>query len=376
MKNWEFLLQREGDKTWLPLETPDVEILEGRYRVVARSGYPNAKIEVRILHHALEETPPVRRAQTRMTNTSAEGLMVVIPYTRLKPGIWELSCSPPDVQAALVSQSFENQVKLRVLSNDSEPLEQASPTDDAPYSDSSENVVESEKIVEIIDETDTPLNSQPNLVKTNSTPNSETEPTPDSPQPVTTPSNTVDFDSVELKLTLEQDSFVAKLGQAFFVSGQIEVPTSESSSELSHQYDLDQLHLDVYLRDPQNSNILLHIQQAVPQSSPPIPFSCLVYIPFECQTRLILGEIVISSPKKSLTSHSFTITTQVEHLLTAIDTGLSSTEEINVTLDSNEASPVESQSRLRLIDPNAVPVTQPPNSEPLSRRPTVPVTQP
>lgn len=58
MKNWEFLLQREGDTTWLPLETPDVEILEGRYRVVARSGYPNAKIEIRITHHALRKLPP------------------------------------------------------------------------------------------------------------------------------------------------------------------------------------------------------------------------------------------------------------------------------------------------------------------------------
>ncbi|MEL7038595.1 MAG: hypothetical protein AAFO04_23725 [Cyanobacteria bacterium J06592_8] len=302
--------------------------------------------------------------------------MVVIPYTRLKPGIWELSCSPPDVQAALVSQSFDNQVKLRVLSNDSEPLEQISPTDDASTSDSSEKVVESEKIVEIVDERNTPLEPQSDLTATDSTPNSETEVTPDSPQPVTTPSNTVDFGQVELTLTLEQDSFVAKLGQAFFISGQIEVATSESSSEPSSEYYLDQPHLDVYLRDPQNSHILLQVQQAVPQSSLPIPFSCLVYIPFECKTRLILGEIVISSHGKSVTSHSFTIATQVEHLLTAIDTGLSSTEEINVTLETNEPNPVESQNRLRLIDPNAVPIPKPATSEPLSRRPTVPVTQP
>jgi len=34
MQSWEFLLQKEGDRVWLPLESPDVEILEGRYRVI------------------------------------------------------------------------------------------------------------------------------------------------------------------------------------------------------------------------------------------------------------------------------------------------------------------------------------------------------
>ncbi len=55
MEYWEFLLQKEGDRSWLPLESPTVEILEGRYRVVARSSRKQTNVEVRIIHQATEE---------------------------------------------------------------------------------------------------------------------------------------------------------------------------------------------------------------------------------------------------------------------------------------------------------------------------------
>lgn len=415
MKNWEFLLQKEGDTTWLPLETPDVEILEGRYRVVARSSYPNAKIEIRIIHHALEETPPVRRVQTRNTNTSAEGLMVVIPYTRLKPGIWELSCSPHR-QAALVNLSSDNGVKLRVLSNDSEPLEHLPTFDDDLSSDSDEAVsdendheddsqttVTAKSIVEIVDERNTtpetsPPETQPETQPefasieltgdTDTTPNSETKPSDESsdtefliaadPSPEPSEAVSVEYDDplqVEvqnIQLTLEQDSFVAKLGQALLISGRVETTTSsEPLNPEPTQYCVDQPHVEVYLRDPHNSNILLQVQQAIPQSILPISFACLIYIPFECQTRLILGEVVISSHGESLTNHSFSVATQVEHLLQALETDFSSPAEIDETTD--EPDEVELENRLHLIDPNASPSPKPPVSKPNSRRPTVPV---
>ena len=46
MKKLEFLLQKEGDRAWLPLETPDVEILEGRYRVVASNRTTSKEVVV------------------------------------------------------------------------------------------------------------------------------------------------------------------------------------------------------------------------------------------------------------------------------------------------------------------------------------------
>src|SRR4028118_1764210 len=58
MKKLEFLLQKEGDRAWLPLETPDVEILEGKYRVVARIQHPNTDIEIRVTHTSFDEPAP------------------------------------------------------------------------------------------------------------------------------------------------------------------------------------------------------------------------------------------------------------------------------------------------------------------------------
>lgn len=49
----------------------------------------------------------------------------------------------------------------------------------------------------------------------------------------------------------------------------------------------------------------------------------MVYIPFECKTRLILGEVIFSHDGALVTTQSFNVVTQVEHLLEAIDQGFS-----------------------------------------------------
>lgn len=358
--------------------------------------------------------------------------MVVIPYTRLKPGIWELSCSP-HLQGSLVNnKSSDNLVKLRVLSHDDEPVEEPLPSNDAPPSDSSVETDSSDdlqeaisvsdepvceenhrqdpiktaatekSIVEIIDERNStsqtpPPQAQPELTPSESinpdhTP-SETEfaiasdQSPDSSveiestqtefsEPVTpeSPSEDLTINADEIQLTLDQDSFVAKLGQALLISGRVEAAAaSEPSNEQPNQYCLNRADLEVYLRDPHNSNILLHVQQPIPQSILPIPFSGLIYIPFECQTRLILGEAVISSNGEAVTRHSFNIATEVEHLLQALEIEGSSQAEMEIIPPQPEEAKPEN--RLHLIDPNASPSPEPPPPPPDVRRPTVPVTQ-
>ncbi|HEY9654364.1 MAG TPA: hypothetical protein V6C50_02625, partial [Crinalium sp.] len=120
MEHWEFLLQKEGDRSWLPLDSPDVEILEGRYRIVARSSHINAAIETRIVHIATEAVPPKRRVQKRLCQTNQEGLTVVIPFTRLEPGLWELQCSPKDLLTDLMAGAQTHAVTLQVVAHDLE----------------------------------------------------------------------------------------------------------------------------------------------------------------------------------------------------------------------------------------------------------------
>ncbi len=120
MEHWEFLLQKEGDRSWLPLDSPDVEILEGRYRIVARSNNVNATIDTRIAHLATAEVPPKRRVQKRSCRTNHDGLMVVIPFTHLEPGQWELSCSPADLMTDLITGAQPYAIKLQVVAQESE----------------------------------------------------------------------------------------------------------------------------------------------------------------------------------------------------------------------------------------------------------------
>ncbi len=342
MERWEFLLQREGDTTWLPLESPDVEILEGRYRVVARSGHQNTKIEVRITHHAVEEVPPVRRTQSRITTTSAEGLVVVLPHTRLKPGIWELCCSP-HAMSGILNHSWTHQIKLRVLSNDSEPLEHPHPAEDPPeHHETSQPLAEAS----IQDDTVLEVDAQSDIPQTGSKPLRDVgDPDTELSEPSEavfesepeTPSVSLNIldDQVQqsleqsipdvyvppVELTLNPDTYVAKLGKGLLISGQIEVAASIPSpqGEALEEYCLPTPEVQVCLRDPQNTDLLIDIQQTIPHAVLPIPFACLVYIPFECQTRLILGEAIVYSDRLPVASCSFTIATQVEHLLEVIE---------------------------------------------------------
>ncbi|MCA6471654.1 MAG: hypothetical protein IM591_14825, partial [Chitinophagaceae bacterium] len=49
------MLQRKGDKSWLPLESPTVEILEGQYRLAARSALANALVAIAIAYRPLAD---------------------------------------------------------------------------------------------------------------------------------------------------------------------------------------------------------------------------------------------------------------------------------------------------------------------------------
>nr|MBE9135267.1 hypothetical protein [Tychonema sp. LEGE 07196] len=128
MKKLEFLLQKEGDRAWLPLETADVEILEGKYRVVARIQHPNTDIEIRVTYTSFEGVVPQRKVQSRSARTNPEGLVVIIPYTRLKPGMWELSCLPDP--RSTPAKPWQYGVQLEVLPAESETSEPLPPTID------------------------------------------------------------------------------------------------------------------------------------------------------------------------------------------------------------------------------------------------------
>lgn len=92
MENWEFLLQRKGDKSWLPLESPTVEILEGQYRLAARSDLANVPVGISIAYRPIADVRHQPLQQKLVKRISHDGLLIVMPYTNFVPGLWQVDC--------------------------------------------------------------------------------------------------------------------------------------------------------------------------------------------------------------------------------------------------------------------------------------------
>jgi len=360
MENWEFLLQKEGDRAWLPLESADVEILEGRYRVVARSTLHNTNIEVRVTHQLTQEVPPQWRVQKRSTRTNQEGLMVVIPYTSLKPGIWELSCVANLTTES--EKSREHKVQLQVL-----PLAADDGDDiDEPLLSNTEESTEvspTETTTNILESATPAIATSTASVLSQINPSPEVEAQqPENPYTeeilvaakakleklrsfssenlsVLTKNSVLDISSLSqfnLRLSLEKQNFVAQLGQPLIIYGQVDIsektPTDNDDLEAVDaatkrlQRAIAKAEVQICLRDPQTSQILIDMRQPLPPQVPPCFFAFTIYLPSDCQTRLILGEAVLWDGKESLCTECLTITARLEQLLSVITDNFSEEE--------------------------------------------------
>lgn len=111
MTYWEFLIQQEGDLAWLPLKSSQTEILAGRYRVMARCDLANTPAELCVSYEHPDAEPQIYK---RTKQTNADGLLVVLPYTDLRAGIWQLGCSGRAGEGAADSD-WHYAVRLHVL---------------------------------------------------------------------------------------------------------------------------------------------------------------------------------------------------------------------------------------------------------------------
>ena len=109
MEYWEFLIQREGDRGWRTIETGNLQLMEGKYRIVANSDLIDTQIQTRVTYQT-PDPQPQRRSQSRNQTTNLRGLLAVIPFTDLQSGIWQFVCS-----GTTATQSWQRMLKLRVL---------------------------------------------------------------------------------------------------------------------------------------------------------------------------------------------------------------------------------------------------------------------
>lgn len=427
MSDWEFLLQKEGDQTWLPLESADVEILEGRYRIVASTHIANTEVQIRIVHYSTEEIPPVRRVQKRSSHTHSQGLIAIIPFTRLKPGKWEFHCqakskqhivhlevlpieyevsdfsqqldvdaetkpqyvvpdSLPQQNSELVtdentlilsSQLDADEVEIKGEENidknitDSAKVSQTKKVEEIKQFDGvgQEKLAETVNIVDLprIDrrkeanifsqnqpEKTTQISGESKIMPAQTEANQENVEAehqkielpkiPESQLTVPakvnqeTKTNAIAEGQLPLQLTLDQASYIVQPGEALILSGQVipDIKTEPTKpiggfDQIYQTYssktdDLAKSHppivngnLQICLRNPQTSEVLIDLQQTLPEQEPPIIFACSIQVPENIKSRLVLGQITLTDRTGTLASKSFTITAPLQEWLEAID---------------------------------------------------------
>lgn len=130
-QDWEFLIQHQGDLTWLPLESPTVEILAGCYQVIARPLNSDlavgSSVTVQITRLFARDSIPQRHFEQRAQSLSPEGL-VILPFTFLEAGLWTLCCTHSDASGLDLAVDPEAEsVQLQVLPQESEILDSLEP---------------------------------------------------------------------------------------------------------------------------------------------------------------------------------------------------------------------------------------------------------
>ncbi|MBE9035468.1 hypothetical protein [aff. Roholtiella sp. LEGE 12411] len=355
MEHWQFLIQKQGDRSWHTLESPNVEISEGEYRVLARSNLPDTDVEVRVSHSSTQEIPPKQRIFRRSRRTNSEGLMAVIPFTYFHPGVWELRCSG-DLMSDLLGKSWQYTVLLQVLpqkieeqrrrSNERENIESNSAHRSmTPLLPSSTTLREStlhastwEPLIpehsdiithaNLVSTTpaattstlDNAITSTELVIATTALDETKEIDQPVSPvwlkgetaeqilqnlielalpasEPLLAEQMVTDFlvtkSSPPLLLTLDQETYIARRGQVLTINGHIELKekTNLDLAETLSPKSLYALELGIELRSPLESKILTKVRQLLPNQVLPFTINTSIDIPADCESKLILADI-------------------------------------------------------------------------------------
>lgn len=339
MEDWEFLIQKEGDRSWLSVESPEVEILEGRYRMVARCSRNNVPVEIRAIYQSSQEFPPKRRMQKRGTRTNAEGLMVVIPFTRLKPGFWDFTC--------FLDQTTQGSIRVEVLSIEEEGdsdfsggltsagFEEATESQREEEFSEGEGTDRLQAAAEAVAE-DEAAAGDPEQHPGTTTPTADpsvpgklyafpdrispvAEGSRTSPPPVPpSPPQAQPQKLPSLQLVLQRETYMVKWGKVLTLEGRIEAVDGNLGDRLPG------LELRVMLQNPQTGARIVEVGHPLSEGTLPMQFTCPVEIPEQTKSHLLLGEVSLSDGSGTrLGARSFTITADLDDLLGAISPDLS-----------------------------------------------------
>lgn len=300
MGYWEFLLQKEGDQNWLPLDTSQVEILEGRYRVMAHTHQARTPVRIQISQLLRHQVPPKRRTLSRRGEINENGLMVVMPFTHLREGTWDILCASEEsdntVDGAAASPPWRYAVQLSVVAQDS--------VDDGDW---------------FVDDSSAGLGGA--IAAQSSTPESEVDyQAPaidlqaaaiamDEFQAQVTAG--LALDNLPYGLTLPHTALLSSEGDSLELVATITGPQAAAAAPWP-------LTLVVRLSDPQTTAAVALAPVPLTMATLPATANLSITIPTQLSTRLLLGEVGLLAGDDVVALQRFTVTVDVASLFDAI----------------------------------------------------------
>jgi hypothetical protein len=173
MSYWEFLIQREDDRAWKTLTSPNLQIVEGKYRVVANTTAIGSAVKTQVFYHT--DTQPPQLSQSRSQVVSPEGMLVVLPFTHLQAGMWQFNCNVSLSEEEEICQPLKLKVLPRVASAAIEQLPAAA---QQPAEIMQTAMTDLDQLLDNIDKNPEPLTFEPAPAIQNSNPSTPLEPLP------------------------------------------------------------------------------------------------------------------------------------------------------------------------------------------------------
>jgi hypothetical protein len=282
MPQWEFLIQREGSRGWKSIKQPNLQLIEGRYRIVASTHLTKTEIHTRITHQTTDVELAQRRSRSRTRVTNADGLIVVMPFNTLQPGNWQFVCSGGDEP----SNAWHQILKLKVLSKVQTPpppppkpisIVSSSPSTDEDTSPFAVNQADNwgdelARLLEQLVEEEQPI-AFPSTAKPIVLPPCLTiQPMAINPEQI---------------LVLEQTTFDVISTDRFTVYGSCNL--RKFGEKILRKVTIDKLL--ICLRNPDTSKIMVAIESPIPPSEPTFAFRGELTLPQPLTTNRLLGEV-------------------------------------------------------------------------------------
>jgi hypothetical protein len=114
MNNWDFLIQREGEKAWSSV-TDISRLKTGKYRLMVRTPKLNQAVDISITYYP-ESNLRLTKRRKYYRQTNERGFLAILPFTPLGTGSWEISCRP-DLMNELCGENWHKKITLEVFSN-------------------------------------------------------------------------------------------------------------------------------------------------------------------------------------------------------------------------------------------------------------------